>query len=162
MLHNGRSWNADLSSNLFTETDAASIMQMPISKVGAKDKLIWIHSPNGQYTVNSCYQWLSKWKHQTRQQPEGSGTQEQECAMWKRLWKLRIKGKIKHILWKIYHHHLLPTGANLKRKGIEVDERCKICCEGAETIENLFFQCKKVQIIWKLSPIQWEGIANNY
>lgn len=29
-----------------------------------------------------------------------------------------------------------------------------------ETIEHIYFHCRKVHIIWKLSPVRWKGIQD--
>ena len=37
---------------------------------------------------------------------------------------------------------------------------CQCCGERAETIEHIFFFCPKVQVVWKLAPVRWEGLAD--
>lgn len=79
--------------------------------------------------------------------------------MWKGMWGLKVQGKIKQFLWRAYHG-ILPTGHKLKQKGLDVDEICQGCGEDPETIEHMFFQCKKAQIIRGISPVNWEGIQD--
>lgn len=51
-------------------------------------------------------------------------------------------------------------GANLKKRGMRVDTTCKQCGEEAENIEHLFFHYSKAKILWKLSPVTWDGLSN--
>lgn len=81
--------------------------------------------------------------------------------MWTRTWGLQIKGKVKHFLQRACHK-VLPTGSQLKLRGLDVDGLCQGCGEKPETLEHLFFHCPKVQTIWHLSPVNWEGIRDLY
>lgn len=47
--------------------------------------------------------------------------------------------------------------SNHKKKGIELDEVCKLCGEGKETAEHLIFKCSNAQTIWQLAPIRWDS-----
>ena len=40
------------------------------------------------------------------------------------------------------------------------DPKCAGCGEEEETIEHLLLQCNKVKEVWKLSPVQWDGIQH--
>lgn len=50
---------------------------------------------------------------------------------------------------------------NLRKRGVQVDEICRLYREDAETIEQLFFHCGRSQLIRKLSPVSWEELQNN-
>lgn len=39
-----------------------------------------------------------------------------------------------------------------------MDGMCKECGEGLETVEHVFFHCPKTQLIWKISPNNWDGL----
>lgn len=89
---------------------------------------------------------------------EGSsaGRDKEEELLWKDIWNLNIKKKVQHFIWR-GSHNKIPIGANLKKRGLQVDEWCKQCGEGMERVEHLFFHCPIAQVIWKLSPVQWDG-----
>lgn len=40
-----------------------------------------------------------------------------------------------------------------------MEGRCLQCGEQLKTIEHLFFNCPKAQVIWKLAPVSWEGLS---
>lgn len=156
----GKSWNANLIIRLFNHTEAAAILQTPISLLGRNNKLIWQYSEHRNFTVASAYQWLAKRNLHNRQELEGSNNQEQKRAMWKRLWGMKVKGKIKHFMWRAFHQ-LLPVNTQLIRKGMSADPVCKSYGEALETCEHVFFQCKKSQLIWQLLPVRWDGLHDD-
>lgn len=82
---------------------------------------------------------------------------EDERKLWRKVWSMDIKKKIHIFLWKACHDRI-PVGVNLKKRGMKVDDRCRICGEEAESIEHMFFHCRKSKIIWELSPVKWDGM----
>lgn len=67
--------------------------------MGAKDRLVWMSTKNGQYTVLSGYT-VEQTKRKQARGDEGSNNRnvEEEGKMWKKVWNLNIKQKIKHFL----------------------------------------------------------------
>lgn len=157
MLSGSKVCNAELISRVFSRRDAEAILQIPISHLGQKDRLVWQFINNGIFSVNSAYQWLARQKRQAINEPESCSGKQQQSKMWKRLWSMQIKRKIKHFLWRAYHR-IIPTNEKLREKGLTVDEWCKVCGEDKETMERMFFHCRKAQLIWKLSQVNWEGL----
>lgn len=72
--------------------------------------------------------------------------------MRKKIRSLDIKKKIQHFIWRACHNRI-PVGANLMKKGVQIDGICKQCGEGMETGEHLFFQCANSRLIWRLAPV---------
>ena len=70
--------------------------------------------------------------------------------IWKQLWKIRIKHKQKLFLWKSLHQVLLGREAIYRRTG-KGDLICKLCGENSETVEHVFFQCRKARMICQKS-----------
>lgn len=65
--------------------------------------------------------------------------------------------KLKHFLWRCIHGWL-DTASVVKGRGIPAYD---ICCRYglvSETREHLFFHCMEFALIWKLAPIQWDGL----
>lgn len=56
-------WNKELLKQLFTEEEVTNIIQIPVSSLGTKDRLIWMPSRNGQYTVTTGYKTEKKGSH---------------------------------------------------------------------------------------------------
>ena len=53
--HQRGGWLLDKLSDLFSPHEIETIQKFPMSIVGGKDKLIWQHTPNGVFYVNSAY-----------------------------------------------------------------------------------------------------------
>lgn len=78
--------------------------------------------------------------------------------MWKSIWRLPVKTKLKHFLWRCIHNWL-ATSSVIKQRGMVVDDICKRCEAGIETREHLFFFHYDASAeIWKLAPLSWEGV----
>ena len=61
-LPGSTTWNETLIDQHFYPWEAAAIKSIPISPFGAIDALIWPLASDGEYTVKSAYQLLSKLK----------------------------------------------------------------------------------------------------
>lgn len=128
-------------SNILSEDENKAIVQVPVSSMGVRDRLLfWTQTKNGHYTVASRYKMALNNLGRQRAGGEGSskGHDGEEKRMWNKVWKLNIKKKIKNFIWKACHDRI-PTTANLKKRGIGVDDQCNLCGEGVETTEHFFF-----------------------
>lgn len=86
-----------------------------------------------------------------------SSKTEDKGRMWKLVWQLKIKSKLNHFMWRRVHDWLVTREA-LKEKGMEVDNKCRRCGLATETREHLLFHCPKSILIWKLAPLNWDGM----
>lgn len=82
---------------------------------------------------------------------------EEERNLWKGIWSMNIKKKVQHFIWRECHNRL-PVSSSLRKRGIELDETCKLCGEEKKTVEHPFFHCVKAKMIWKMAPVQWDGL----
>lgn len=48
-------WNEELIKEQFTEAEAQAILEIPMSSMRAKDRLIWNQTRNDQYNMSSGY-----------------------------------------------------------------------------------------------------------
>ncbi|XP_071933659.1 uncharacterized protein [Coffea arabica] len=91
LMKDGR-WNEDLMSTYFEEEDCSKIKKIPISERGAKDRLVWVFSSAGQYTVKSGYA-VAKDMQKTKERPDhqrgSSSRNTEESGAWKFLWSLK-------------------------------------------------------------------------
>nr|XP_027060887.1 uncharacterized protein LOC113687483 [Coffea arabica] len=77
--------------------------------------------------------------------------------VWKQLWHLKVKAKLKHFMWKCLQN-CLPVNEQLSKRLHRGEGRCGCCGEDMETIEHLFFFCDKAVEAWKLAPVRWDGL----
>ena len=130
----------------FCERDAEAILEMPLSQTDGMDKLIWKFSKSGEFTVRSTYKRVEQQKRGQNREPKSCGRKLRVSKMWKRTWSLKVKGKIKHFLWRLYHN-LLPTNQQLAKRRMPIDTICKYCGKAQESVKHIFFQCQRVRKI---------------
>ena len=53
---------------------------------------------------------------------------------------------------------MLPVREDIFRRTGKGELICKQCGETNETVEHIFFQCTKAKLIWKMAPLQWDGL----
>lgn len=82
---------------------------------------------------------------------EANGRQEEE--FWRKLWKLKCPGKIKHFLWRMGHNSL-ALRVNLRRRGMDLDTKCVMCNRLDEDGGHLFLKCKLVKQLWRELNLQ--------
>ena len=61
-------WNRLLIYRTFIKEDAEKILRMPISVCGRKDKIVWIHSKDGQYLAKTSYKKMMQEAERATQQ----------------------------------------------------------------------------------------------
>ncbi|XP_071903090.1 uncharacterized protein [Coffea arabica] len=155
-------WNAVLIFRIFSQQDAERILRIPISFIGKEDGHYWIHSQTGHYTTQSGYKNWSKEKEMEsigRRNEAGTSYEGSLKRVWKSLWKQKVCQKMKVFIWKCLHGGLLVRG-EIYRRTKQGDPKCAACGEEDETVEHMLLQCNRVKEVWKLAPVQWDGIQH--
>lgn len=86
------SWNLAVIDALFYLHEAEVIKGLPLSSRLPTDKLIWVASPNGFFSVRSAYTLAMKLS-----QPENNGTSSdnwQVRRFWRKFWSLPVTPKL--------------------------------------------------------------------
>ncbi|XP_027071664.1 uncharacterized protein [Coffea arabica] len=158
-LIKGQQWDPGIINRLFSEEESVATQSIPLSLYDGRDRIRWNLTRSGIYSVKTGYSLLKEMTKNHRPSKfdqNGQSTEPSKEMIWKRLWGLNLKHRIKHFIWK-YLNQTLPTNETIATrigKGCNV---CRRCGEEVETIEHLFFFCRNVQDSWKLFPIQWDG-----
>ncbi|CAI9095797.1 OLC1v1031812C1 [Oldenlandia corymbosa var. corymbosa] len=79
--------------------------------------------------------------------------------VWTKTWKLPIKAKLKHIIWKLYKGWISANSV-LIRRGLNVEETCRRCGEGGESVHHKLFACDFAGLVWEMSPVKWDGLQH--
>ncbi|KAM6544160.1 hypothetical protein CsatB_008607 [Cannabis sativa] len=135
-------WDSDVVCDLFTPTEAAIILGIPISQAGGEDSWYWLAESNGFYSVRSAYKLLQAQKQQA--------DAPQTSQFWKRLWELKVPPKTKDLVWRA-SSNCLATKANLCIKKVLVDNLCPMCGVFAETEVHLLVSCPFAWACWEFS-----------
>jgi len=72
---------------------------------------------------------------------------------WKKLWRLKCPGKIRHFLWR-FAHNSLALRWNLERRRMDVDTKCVLCNRQTEDGGHLFFKCKDARKVWEILRLE--------
>jgi hypothetical protein len=119
-------WKVSLIQDLFPSSDAEAICNLALSPLRSLNKLIWIGTSNGCFSVKSAY-------HQEmarRVQDKGESSNHKEATeVWNQIWKLPIQGVVKNFIWK-FCSNALPTKDALHRRHIVSDPVYPVCRVG--------------------------------
>lgn len=142
-----RTWNQQLISGIFDESEANLICKIPISASGCPDKVIWQGTKDGKFTVKIAYHFLSQIKQEVLGQ---CSTSKSHNDVWRKIWKLKAPNASKVLLWRMSHESL-PTNLNLNRRKIWESPLCPICTWEEESIVHALWLCVSAQDVWGLS-----------
>lgn len=73
---------------------------------------------------------------------------------WKGLWRAKIHGRHKLLIWKLVWD-MLTTSANLARRFPINSTSCCLCFNEDETQEHIFLQCPFSRILWSRLKFEW-------
>lgn len=93
-------WNLSLINNLFDQQTMENIKGLFWSKLFQDDKLVWLGSKTGRFTVKYAYNL-----------EEGGNLPDEKW--WKIFWRSKTLERSKFFLWHLAHHGL-PTFSNLE------------------------------------------------
>ncbi|KAK4573849.1 hypothetical protein RGQ29_031699 [Quercus rubra] len=117
-------------------SDAAAILQIPLSRRQVPDVIFWLYMKRGEYSVKSGYHTARMISKQEAEKGESS-REVLGGLVWARLWKLKIPNKIKVFGWQ-----------NLARRRIIEDARCGVCFLASETRYHALWECGLAQDVW--------------
>ncbi|XP_027155554.1 uncharacterized protein LOC113755889 [Coffea eugenioides] len=155
-------WNRVLIFKVFKREDVEHILNIPISLAERGDSLIWKHCKTGQYTVASGFKHLQQKMRKRREESnkrEGCSYQQTDRKLWKALWKLPIKYKLKIFVWKCINNGI-PTKAQIFHRTQRGEPICCGCGEKEESIEHMLLQCTIAKGIWKFALVNWDGLED--
>ncbi|XP_059436284.1 uncharacterized protein LOC132169234 [Corylus avellana] len=140
-------WNTTLIYDIFLKEEAEIICNIPISRYGYPDKLIWRANTSGMFTVRSGYH-MEKERHalQMGEGSRGSGY----TNLWKKLWQLQVPNAAKVFLWRACSN-ILPTKDNLLKRKIVKEDGCIFCCRDTESVVHILWECPSATDVWSVS-----------
>lgn len=117
------------------------VLQMSIKQYSCRDQMVWNTKRNGIFKVRLEYNLACSLRKEVSMVAESSRTREDKGRIWRKVWQLPVKPKLKHFLWRCLHNWL-AVDSTVKVRGMEIDETCKRCGMGKETREHIFFNCR--------------------
>jgi hypothetical protein len=143
-----KQWKRDLISHLFHSREAMQILSIPLSQRMPPDELIWHFERDGHYSVRSAHHLLKQ--NHSRDMAESSG--HQTSKLWSEIWKAPVPNRVRNFLWRLAKN-ILPTRANLAKKGVQIENLCPLCNSEPETIDHTFLHCQIARLTWFASQI---------
>ncbi|PWA65252.1 hypothetical protein CTI12_AA315900 [Artemisia annua] len=149
-INNG-AWDISKLNDVVLPEEVSLISQIPISKSGAPDKLVWHYDAKGSYTVKSGYQ-QALVQRENHSDMIASTSSALNKSFWKQLWNLKTLPRVKFFWWKACSN-ALATHENLSRRGCNCSPICSICYSKVETVEHMLFECPWTNLVWFGSPL---------
>ncbi|KAL0011083.1 hypothetical protein SO802_006191 [Lithocarpus litseifolius] len=157
-LINNRSatWKSKVVKHVFLQHEADAILSIPLSQYLPEDKLVWVGTQNGMFTVLSAY----KLAMESLLGPHNAGNSNQGLKpLWKRIWSVNVPSKIKCFAWRVCKR-IPPTKATLCHRPIISDPVCEVCGLAAETTGHLLWESNKAKEIWNEVSLNLEGLGH--
>jgi mannosylglycoprotein endo-beta-mannosidase len=111
---------------------------------GGSDKVVWLGSKDGRFTVKSFY---------TSLRGDTSSS-----IPWRDVWRSKVPMRVAFFVWEVMHGKIL-TIDNLRRRGICVIDWCYLCKGDAESIDHLLLHCSVASELWNfvlsLTQLTW-------
>ena len=121
------------------------------------ERPIWNGTKSGTFTVKSAYELLEG----ERRAALGECSHRGELRwLWRKVWKLSVPSKVKHLIWRAYHE-TLPTNHQLHRRRIRSSGLCPICLQEDETTLHILWQCPMAMNTWALISGLMQKLPNH-
>ena len=108
-LFDTRIWDPSCLACCFLPWEAGMVRRIQVYEEGVEDTLIWPLTNDGEYSVRSAYRMLVS--AEALLMPSSSSL-DNNGLVWKKIWKIRIPNKIRHLIWRVAKDSL-PIKQNL-------------------------------------------------
>uniref|UniRef100_A0A803Q893 Reverse transcriptase domain-containing protein n=1 Tax=Cannabis sativa TaxID=3483 RepID=A0A803Q893_CANSA len=152
-LTEDRHWDLTKLWYYFDEEMCNAILAVPIDAHN-NDALIWNHHHSGCFTVNSGYNLANS--NFSTPRPSNPTTYKR---WWTTVWSSNIPPKIKHFVWKAFHH-ILPSNLNLFHRKSTPSPFCSLCHSHHDSNTHSLIECSRAGKIWKDSSF-YQFYLNN-
>lgn len=136
-------WDCAIAQQLLNEEDFQLMCTLYLPQHGITDRLVWIYSTTGNYTIKSGYK--MEMMDFGRAFPNVLPPHGSLCT-------LPILPKLNLFLWRLLS---LAIGANtrLQTRGISVDPQCRRSSNDQESVNHLFFTCPISVHTWRSNQV---------
>ncbi|XP_042980255.1 uncharacterized protein LOC122310447 [Carya illinoinensis] len=152
-----KQWNQDLVLCVLGAEVAEIVFKIPISVIGARDRLMWLEIKDGQFIVRSAY-------HKQKELVDLQKGQSSHHALWPKnwtyYWKLHIPNATKVFMWRACLESLL-TSLNLYKKKIVDSPLCPICGREEESTTHALWSCPSAMDVWSQGPKVFQKSSNS-
>ncbi|XP_058208130.1 uncharacterized protein LOC131321141 [Rhododendron vialii] len=126
-------WRIAKLRQVLSEEKVQAVANIPISKLGGADSVVWGLHPSGKYIVKRGYH--KAWSDYIVSKPERpSMSNVPGPSFWNFLWNLKIPPKLKHFWWWACRNKL-ATKENLVQRKCAASPICQRCGKAIESEE---------------------------
>ncbi|CAN1332114.1 Putative ribonuclease H protein At1g65750 [Linum perenne] len=123
-----REWNQLLA--LLAEAPEDRFTEGPAS-------LVWPLESSGCFTVRSMRERLAADKF--------AGLNDYPSKL---IWSKGVPTKVQGFIWLSWHKKI-ATVDNLQRRGMQLTNRCALCCKDLESVDHIFLRCEFAATVWE-------------
>lgn len=106
------------------------------------DKLILHWERDEEYSVISFYHLLRVKRVGLKEGPYAM----HNASLWRKIWKASILPQNRSFVW-FFGKNILPTKANMWKKGLKINSFYPFCFEHTETIQHVFLDCHFAKLV---------------
>lgn len=143
-----KEWDDVKIRQTFGSSDVAAILETRIPQITVVDKLAWVPTKDGKFSVKSGY-------HFWQSTNNNAATHVLQSNGWQRLWNLNLPHKLKIFLWR-FCRNTIPVRELLMGKGVNVPGICPMCITESESMVHVFFQCNFAMQCWQENRMNWD------
>jgi ribonuclease HI len=145
MIPNVKMWDKVKIESLFPMHVANRILEIPLFDMLGEDKLVWVDSTHGCYSVKSGYKLMLNATGKVE-----NVTQQED---WNSIWTICAPPKSKHLLWRV-SKGCLPTRKRLQEKHVTCPMLCPLCNHEEEDDLHVFFNCVASRQVWQTAGLE--------
>lgn len=135
-----KQWDIIKVNNFFSNCDANAILALPIPKNQVHDRIAWMFTADGKYSVKSGYNfWHDNYNE---------CCQIQNSRGWKNLWHLQVPQKVRVLIWRLCRNNV-PVSYLLRGKGVQTTISCPMCITDIEHPLHIFLDCIFAKACWQ-------------
>ncbi|KAI5351664.1 hypothetical protein L3X38_004555 [Prunus dulcis] len=140
-------WDLQKLNDLFLPVDVVDIVRIPLSFRAPPDRIVWNYDKHGLFTVKSAYRVALRVT--SGDEDESSSSNSDTSMLWRHIWNANVPTKLKIFAWRVAHD-ILPTKANLIKKGVDMQDMCMFCGDITESALHVLAMCPFAVATWNI------------
>ncbi|KAF7826312.1 hypothetical protein G2W53_017476 [Senna tora] len=144
-----RQWIREDVAHIFPANVANLIYGITLGRISLDDSWFWRFNPTGHYSVKSGYK---EYCREVLSATSRSDKSMQHPDVWRRVWKSKLPGKVKHFVWRMVKEIFLVC-SRLTQKGLDVPPACPFCDLEDESTFHALLGCPALGDLWRRSGI---------
>lgn len=139
LWRDGTGWIFDQIEPYVSATCILKLRAVVLDNVtGVRDRLSWVGTPDGKFTVRSAYEILTR----------DSTPRANLTCLFSRIWRVIAPERVRTFLW-LGMHQVIMTNMERHRRHLCDSSLCQVCKGGDESIPHIFRDCPAMRGVWE-------------